>query len=94
MERALEELVWRRAGARCEYCKLPQEHHELSFEIDHIIALKHGGLTEARNSPATAKPDWPSGPANGFAGLDLRRHGAVCLLMLENPDFFCFSTES
>jgi hypothetical protein len=49
MDRALEELVWRRAGGRCEYCQLPHEGHELSFEIDHIIAKKHRGPTRASN---------------------------------------------
>jgi len=49
MDRELEELVWRRAGGRCEYCQLAQESHELAFEIDHIIALKHRGPTRASN---------------------------------------------
>jgi hypothetical protein len=49
MERALERLVWQRAGGRCEYCHLPQENHDLPFEIDHIIALKHHGPTRAGN---------------------------------------------
>jgi hypothetical protein len=49
MDRALEELVWERAGRRCEYCQLPEQGHELHFEIDHIIALKHRGPTRAGN---------------------------------------------
>ena len=49
MERALEELVWRRAHRRCEYCQVPQEFDRLVFEIDHIIALKHRGPTRAGN---------------------------------------------
>jgi len=49
MDRELEELVWRRAGGRCEYCQLAQESHELAFEIDHFIALKHRGPTRASN---------------------------------------------
>jgi hypothetical protein len=49
MERTLLELVWQRAGGRCEYCQLAQENHELPFEIDHIIARKHRGLTRAGN---------------------------------------------
>jgi hypothetical protein len=28
---------------------MPQDYDETPFEIDHIIAKKHGGLTEARN---------------------------------------------
>jgi HNH endonuclease len=49
MERALEELVWRRAGRRCEYCQVMQEHDPLTFEIDHVIARKHHGRTSAGN---------------------------------------------
>jgi 5-methylcytosine-specific restriction endonuclease McrA len=49
MERALEELVWQRAAHCCEYCRMPQAYDEIPFEIDHIIAKKHGGLTVAHN---------------------------------------------
>jgi hypothetical protein len=49
MERALEELVWQRAGDSCEYCQVPQAYDNISFEIDHIIAKKHGGQTRAGN---------------------------------------------
>lgn len=43
MTAALIELVWARAGGRCEYCRMPQEYDELRFEIDHIVAEQHGG---------------------------------------------------
>jgi 5-methylcytosine-specific restriction endonuclease McrA len=49
MEQELVELVWRRANSRCEYCRLPQEFSLFTFEIDHIIARKHGGPTAAAN---------------------------------------------
>jgi len=49
MDRALEGLVWERAGHRCEYCQVAQEFDRLPFEIDHIIAEKHGGPTRASN---------------------------------------------
>jgi hypothetical protein len=49
MERALEELVWERAGGCCEYCQMPQEFDDGTFEIDHVIALSHGGPTRASN---------------------------------------------
>jgi hypothetical protein len=49
MERGLEELVWHRAGGRCEYCQLSHENLDLSFEIDHIRAKKHRGPTRAGN---------------------------------------------
>jgi 5-methylcytosine-specific restriction endonuclease McrA len=49
MDEALANLVWQRAGGRCEYCRLPQEFSATPFEIDHIIAEQHGGKTVSRN---------------------------------------------
>ncbi len=49
MDRELEDLVWERAGRRCEYCQVAQGFDRLPFEIDHIIAQKHAGLTRASN---------------------------------------------
>lgn len=49
MNRSLERLVWRRAQRACEYCQLPQLYDELPFQIDHILARKHGGLTTPLN---------------------------------------------
>jgi hypothetical protein len=49
MERALEQLVWDRAQSRCEYCQLSQECDTITFEIDHVLAQSHGGLTIASN---------------------------------------------
>jgi hypothetical protein len=49
MDRALERLVWRRAGRCCEYCRMPQVFDDATFEIDHILAQSHGGRTRASN---------------------------------------------
>lgn len=49
MERQLVELVRRRAGFRCEYCHFPERFSGLNFQMDHIIAEKHGGPTESEN---------------------------------------------
>jgi hypothetical protein len=49
MQQALIDLVWRRANAACEYCHLPQALSLIAFEIDHIVAKKHGELTEDSN---------------------------------------------
>jgi hypothetical protein len=49
MQRSLEELVWSRAKGCCEYCQMPHQYDALPFEVDHIIAVKHGGDTVARN---------------------------------------------
>jgi len=48
-DRDLEQLVWQRAQSRCEYCYFPSGYAEAPFQIDHIIALKHGGATESLN---------------------------------------------
>jgi len=45
----LVQLIWQRAGARCEYCHLPSDADVFPFCVDHIIAQKHHGLTEAGN---------------------------------------------
>ncbi len=37
------------AQDRCEYCHFPLALAELPFQVDHIIARKHGGATEPDN---------------------------------------------
>jgi hypothetical protein len=49
MDRNLEQLVWQRANSICEYCHMPQYLTVMRFQIDHIIAEQHGGLTIADN---------------------------------------------
>lgn len=45
----LRQLVIERANERCEYCLFPQSAALLTFEMEHIIAEKHRGKTEAEN---------------------------------------------
>jgi hypothetical protein len=45
----LARLVRERAADRCEYCRIPQVALPLPFQIDHIIAEKHGGKTVESN---------------------------------------------
>lgn len=49
MEVALTRLVWQRARNSCEYCQMPQAADDAPFEIDYIIARKHGWPTTAGN---------------------------------------------
>lgn len=49
MDKALKRRVRRRARGCCEYCLMPQEYDDAPFEIDHVIALKHEGLTTGNN---------------------------------------------
>ena len=43
------QLVWDRAAATCEYCRVPQFFDPLPFGIDHIRPQYHHGLTVAEN---------------------------------------------
>jgi hypothetical protein len=58
-------MVYVRADGRCEYCLYPQELSFLAFEVEHIIAEKHGGTTTMDNL-ALACPY-----CNRFKGTDL-----------------------
>ena len=49
IDRALRDSVRRRAGNRCEYCHLRQEHVESNHHVEHIIPRKHGGSDEIAN---------------------------------------------
>ena len=46
---ALRRSVRERAGDRCEYCLIPESMTFAPHWIDHIVAEKHGGKTEADN---------------------------------------------
>jgi len=62
---ALRQLVQDRAGGRCEYCRFPQDLAFLGYEIDHVIAEKHGGATTADNLALACVY------CNSFKGTDL-----------------------
>lgn len=50
MSPALREQVRQRAGNRCEYCGLRQEHdNSHAFHIEHINPRKHGGTDDFEN---------------------------------------------
>ncbi len=50
---AVDSATWsavaQRAGYRCEYCQLPEAYTTLPFQLDHVIATKHEGSTDATN---------------------------------------------
>jgi hypothetical protein len=51
METATREFVRRRAGNRCEYCRLPQDATPfIAFHVEHIIARQH--LDEEQSDPS------------------------------------------
>lgn len=50
MDGPLRQRVRERAGNRCEYCRLRQEHDRFHpFHVEHIIARQHGGTDDPQN---------------------------------------------
>jgi hypothetical protein len=69
MDPHLEREVWRRAGDKCEYCRIPQSADIIPHQIDHVIAVKHGGETASDNlALACIVCNCHKGP--NIAGLD------------------------
>jgi hypothetical protein len=56
MEAAVRILVRSRAGNRCEYCHLSQDHSHLIHHIEHIVARKHGGSSDPDNLALARSP--------------------------------------
>jgi hypothetical protein len=46
---ALRDLVRLRAAGLCEYCRISERFTLAEHEIDHVIAVKHGGQTVVGN---------------------------------------------
>jgi len=46
---AFKKQIRERAHFCCEYCLSFEGHSYIKFQIEHIISLKHGGLTELSN---------------------------------------------
>ena len=61
----LRRIVSERAGYCCEYCHLQEEYFFDTFQIDHILSIKHGGKSELKNL-AYSCPE-----CNRYKGSDL-----------------------
>ncbi|MEX2215815.1 MAG: HNH endonuclease signature motif containing protein [Phycisphaeraceae bacterium] len=61
----LRQLVRQRARLRCEYCLVPELVGFFDFEVDHIIAQKHGGPTTPENLA------WSCALCNNRKGTDI-----------------------
>ena len=46
---SLRQLISDRAGGKCEYCLLHQDFSIYSHEVDHAVAVKHGGASNEEN---------------------------------------------
>ncbi|PZU98117.1 MAG: HNH endonuclease [Leptolyngbya sp.] len=62
---ALRQLVTQRASGACEYCLIHQNFSIYRHEVDHAIALKHGGQTVSENLVLACLP------CNRHKGSDL-----------------------
>jgi hypothetical protein len=78
MNRALDQLVRRRAGFACEYCGLAQRFSRLKFSIDHVVASQHEGSTIESNL-ALACPFCNLHKGPNIAGIDPRTKRMVRL---------------
>jgi hypothetical protein len=69
MDAATSQLLRQRAGQRCEYCRLAQEHSALRFHIEHVIAHQHGGPDDPENlALACLECNYQKGP--NLSGVD------------------------
>ncbi len=80
---SLRQLVFERAQGKCEYCFIHQDVSIYSHEVDHIIALKHGGQTIAENLALSCLP------CNRHKGSDLATFDPISneIAPLFNPPF-------
>lgn len=70
MDPATRRKVRERAGDRCEYCRLRQEHAPLwRHQVEHIIPRKHGGSDDLANL-AWACVRCNLGKASNLSGRD------------------------
>lgn len=73
---ALRREVIERAGNCCEYCRIAQADIFFAFEVDHIIAEKHGGPTQSDNLCLSC-PDCNAYKGSDVASVDWENAGAI-----------------
>lgn len=78
---SLRRAIITQAKQCCEYCLIPQASKLFTFEVDHIIATKHRGTTDAENLCLSCL-DCNRAKGSDFASFDPET-GAVALLF--NP---------
>jgi hypothetical protein len=77
----LRTLVLERANWRCEYCLIHQDDSPDTHQMDHIIAIRHGGRTISGNLACACAP------CNHFKGTDFATidPASGVVIMLFNP---------
>ena len=97
MDASTREFVRRRAGNRCEYCRLPQEATPFdAFHVEHIIAKQHLDEADSPDNLALACDRCNAHKLTSFVSIDpeTRRRADVF-----NPrtnswdDHFCFAQD-
>src|SRR5687768_6662190 len=80
----LRRLVAERAQGLCEYCLIHESDTYFGCEVEHVIALKHGGATVADNLA------YACAFCNRFKGTDIASlsptTGALCRLFNPRTD--------
>jgi hypothetical protein len=49
MDATIRARVRDRAGHRCEYCRIHQQHYLITFHVEHIVAQQHPGGNDELN---------------------------------------------
>ncbi len=79
IDAATRRLVRERAGDRCEYCRLHQDHSPLAtLQIEHVNPRKHGGTDDIENL-ALACIDCNLSKSSNIAGRDPQSTGIFAL---------------
>jgi hypothetical protein len=79
--------VVERAGSRCEYCRLRQEHYPLWLhQVEHIIPKKHFGTDELDNL-ALACVRCNLGKSSNLTGIDPLTGNTTMLFHPRNDDW-------
>ena len=69
MDASLRAFVVKRSAGYCEYCQIPQRFFTELFQIEHIVARQHRGMTiESNLAIACSRCNLHKGP--NLAGID------------------------
>lgn len=49
MNAAVRRAVRKRAGFRCEYCRVHEDDEPFAMHVEHVVAKKHGGVDDSSN---------------------------------------------
>ncbi len=82
----LRQAIIERAAGRCEYCLIHEDDRPESHQVDHVIALKHGGQTISENL-ALACATCNNNKGSDLATIDLTSEEIVPLFNPRRQDW-------